>query len=284
MSQSRVADVLASAREKLEAAGIDNPHIDARLLLQHASDLTHSQIIAEPDQELDASAVASFDAALARRLAREPVSKIVGSREFWSLEFIVSHDVLDPRPDSETLIEAVLDEIDDRGATLRILDLGTGGGCLLITLLNELEQAQGVGLDASASALAIARQNAERLAVADRITFMEGDWAAAVGGERFDIVVSNPPYIPTEDIEDLQPEVRLFDPVIALDGGADGLDSYRRIIDLLPDLLAPEGLVVFEVGDNQSEDVFRILEKAGAVNIGAKSDLAGVKRCVFGHF
>ena len=284
MSQPRVADILVSARKKLEAAGIDNPHTDARLMLQHASGLSHSQIIADPDQELDASVVASFDAALVRRLAREPVSKIVGSREFWSLEFIVSPQVLDPRPDSETLIQTVLDETDDRGASLRILDLGTGSGCLLIALLDEFQQAKGVGLDASAAALAVAQQNAERLGVADRVSFIEGDWSAAASEDRFDIVVSNPPYIATGDLEGLQPEVRLFDPVMALDGGSDGLDAYRQIISLVPEILASQGLLVLEVGQGQSIDVSRLFADSGANSIGVSKDLAGVNRCVFGHF
>ncbi len=189
-----------------------------------------------------------------RRLAHEPVGRILGEREFWGLTFRLSPGTLEPRPDTETLVEAALAALRDRGAPLRILDLGTGSGCILVALLSELPEAQGVGSDRSHDALLTARGNAERNGVGGRAHFLAGDWAAALA-TRFDLIVSNPPYIPSSEIAGLAPEVSRHDPLAALDGGPDGLDAYRAIIGELPRLLAPRAVAAIEIGHHQAAAV-----------------------------
>jgi release factor glutamine methyltransferase len=213
---------------------------------------------------------------------REPVSRILGRREFWSLDFHLSPATLDPRPDSETLIDEALAGIPDRKAPLSVLDLGTGTGCLLLALLSELPNAAGTGIDRSEEAVATATANARRLGFGQRARFAAGDWGAGLS-ERFDLVVSNPPYIPEAEIETLAPEVVRFDPLAALAGGPDGLDAYRTIVAQLSNLLKSNGKVIFEVGAGQAADVAALLVTAGFSGIGTRRDLAGVERAVFGH-
>ncbi|MSP87837.1 MAG: peptide chain release factor N(5)-glutamine methyltransferase [Alphaproteobacteria bacterium] len=271
--------MLVEAARRLTAAGIAGARLDARLLLAHALGVAPDEIMARRGDRPTEAVAVDFERLLVRRLAREPVSRIRGRREFWSLEFEIGPDTLDPRPDSETLIEAALACLADRGAPWRILDLGTGSGCLLLAMLSELPAATGVGIDRASGALAIAAANAHRLGLDRRCRFLCGDWAAGLAG-RFDLIVANPPYIPSADIAALEPEVRDHDPVLALAGGVDGLDAYRAIAAELPRLLAVEGRAVLELGNGQAEPVAKIMVEAGLVLSAVRPDLAGVARAL----
>lgn len=279
----RIADLLSEGMKALRAAGIEAPAREARLLLTQAAQVPPAVMIGFPERPVDADGAAAFRALLARRVEREPISHLIGEREFWSLPFLVNRDVLDPRPDSEVLIEAVLEELPDRKAPRRVLDLGTGSGCLLISLLRELPAAQGWGVDLSPAALDVARRNAARLGVADRITLREGRWISALvpaDGTAFDLIVSNPPYIVTADIDHLAPEVARHEPRLALDGGADGLDAYRALAPLVMRHLRPGGLAALEIGLGQAEDVTALFSRAGLAAAGRRRDLAGHERCL----
>jgi len=275
----------------LKAAGIDNAQLDARLLMRHVSGLAPEQILADPDRALSDEEEQRFFGLVDRRAAREPLSHILGRREFWSLDFEVSSAVLDPRPDSETLIEAVLARVRASGPRdgegLSILDLGMGSGCLLLTLLHELPGATGVGVDISPEALAIAKSNAERLGLASRARFVESDWTAELS-EKFDVIISNPPYIRHADIADLAAEVRDHEPALALDGGMDGLDAYRRIVPALGRLFDGDSgrlrFAAFEVGEGQAGDVSNLLLENGFSDVKKHRDLAGIERCITGLY
>lgn len=267
------------AEERLAAAGVDTPGLDARLLLEHALGLDRSALLACADDPVAEDAAARALALVDRRAGREPVSRIIGERGFWTLDFTLAPDTLDPRPDTETVVEAVLNSLPDRNAPLRILDLGTGSGCILLALLAELPAATGLGIDISAGAVAAATANAARNGLSARARFQTGCWAEGLA-ERFDRVVSNPPYIPTATIAGLEPEVRLHDPLRALDGGADGLDPYRILAGQVPGLLVPGGLAAFEVGAGQDGDVAALMTAAGLDLAGIHRDLGGVARCV----
>ncbi len=277
-----VAAALRDAAGRLKAAGCDTPRLDAVLLLAQALGITPDRVRLSPDMKLDADAAARFAAMLMRRAAREPVSHILGRREFWGLDFKVSPAVLDPRPDSETLVQAALDAVPDRKAALRLVDFGTGSGCLLLALLHELPKATGLGVDASGAALDVARDNAARLGLAERANFMLGDWGAGLAGP-FDILISNPPYIETAAIAGLADDVRKHEPLSALDGGADGLDCYRRLIPDMARLAAGNAILALEVGQGQADAVAGLLASLGGVNpagIARIHDLGGVARVV----
>ena len=263
---------------RLKEAGIDNASLDARLLTQAACDIGEIEMIREPGTRLSDAEVNLLHVFETRRMAGEPVSRILGRREFWGLAFRVGSATLDPRADSETLIETALPLMSDIEAPT-ILDLGTGTGCLLIVLLHELPNATGVAVDVSTEALEVARRNAEELRVASRATFRHGCWAEGLS-ERFDLVVSNPPYIPAADIDGLDVEVRDHDPRLALDGGVDGLDAYRDIAVALPHLLKPLGHAVIELGAGQDDDVSAILRAQQLVVTNIVSDLARVPRAL----
>lgn len=275
------------AASRLAEAGVDAARLDAELLMAHALGLTREEVFLAPDRQLSAREMESFEALVSRRTAREPVARILGTREFWSLEFALSAATLVPRPDSETLVAAVLQEIGkvaDGSDPLRILDLGTGSGCLLLALLSEMPGASGVGIDCDAEAVAVARENARRLGFADRAEFREGDWFGALDAAarlpRFDIIVANPPYIESAEIAGLAPEVTAFDPHAALDGGPDGLRAYRRIAARAGEYLTPDGLVFLELGAGQEKAVSKILEDQGLGVEGHYKDLAGVPRVI----
>ena len=271
---------LAAMTRAFAAAGLPGASLDARLLLCAAARCEAAALIADPQATLDAGAAVRAQAFAARRLAREPVSRILGRRGFWTISLALSPDVLDPRPDSETLIEAALEHVAARrDEALRVLDLGTGSGALLCALLDALPHAQGVGLDLSPQACAVARGNLERLGLAPRAAIVEGAWSAAPAGP-FDLVVANPPYIESAAIAALEPEVRAHDPRLALDGGVDGLDAYRAIAPLLPRRLAHGGLAALEVGAGQAQDVAALLEGAGLASRAPRRDLGGVERAV----
>lgn len=271
------------AETRLREAGLDTPELDARLLIEYALGLTRQDIVLNPERSVPGTDQSNVMALIDRRIAREPVGRILGHREFWTIDLALNPDTLEPRPDTETVVEAVLAVIPDRKAPLRLLDLGTGTGCILLALLAELPNATGLGIDLSSRAVEAAAGNALRNGLQDRSDFRTGDWGAGLA-ERFDLVVSNPPYIPSGDIAALEPEVRDHDPLRALDGGPDGLDPYRIIAAQLPSLLVPGGIAALEVGIGQAADVRALLAGAGLGELAVLPDLGGVERCVRGRF
>ncbi|GAB4394228.1 MAG: peptide chain release factor N(5)-glutamine methyltransferase [Kiloniellaceae bacterium] len=277
-----LAEAVARAGERLAAAGIEEPRRDARLLVCRLLGGGPELLLGHPEKELNAEEAARIEAAVARRVAREPVSRILGEREFWSLSFGLNAATLDPRPDSETLVEAVLAEVSDRAAPLRLLDLGTGTGCLLLALLSELPQATGCGIDISAEAVAQAAANAERLGLSGRARFLRRSWEEGldVDGGAWDIIVSNPPYIASGEIPGLAPEVAGYDPPAALDGGADGLGAYRALIPAAAEVLTPGGCLALEIGQGQAAAVEALLRAAGLFPYRRATDLAGIERCL----
>lgn len=268
----------------LTAAGIDNARFEARLQLSHATGLTIEQLISRGPDAAPAAAAATLRELTARRVRREPMAYILGEREFWGLPFKVSPAVLVPRPDSETVIETALALLPDRSRKLRILDLGLGSGCLLLTLLREYPQAIGVGIDASEAALAVAQANAEALGVAPRARLSMGDWREAGWTDRlegpFDLLVSNPPYIESAAVEGLMPEVARHEPRLALDGGADGLAAYRIIAEASPALVVPGGWAIVEVGEGQAPEIASLFAAAGLQPRPSRKDLGGIERVV----
>lgn len=268
-------------RRRLEAAGVETPVFDARLLLEAGAGVSRLDIVTDPRRPLTDEQVAAVDALTRRREAREPVGHIVGHRHFWTLELLVTPAVLIPRPETELLVETALQVIAP-GTSARILDLGIGSGAILLAILVEREAVTGIGVDISDGALAVAQGNAQALGVIDRIELKQGDWDIALEGA-FDLVVSNPPYIPTADIATLAPEVARFEPRLALDGGADGLDAYRAIIQRLPALLKPGGVFALEVGIGQAEAVAALAGHIGVVLEPPRRDLAGIPRIVWGR-
>jgi len=268
-----IRDLLHGAAERLKAAGVDSARLDARILLAHAMGVARDELIAA-SREPSAEEAVLFDFFVARRAAREPVAYIRGKREFWSLDFKVGPGVLVPRPETETLIEVARDLVPDRGAGFSLADLGAGSGALLIAALSEFPLAHGIGFECSPEAFAYAHANLARHGLTGRAEIIAADWRNAVGP--FDLILSNPPYIPTADIQTLDPEVRSHEPLTALDGGADGLDAYRGLAALLPTLLKPGGWALLELGQGQAADVeplFRCLEV-----VRVAPDLAGIPR------
>jgi release factor glutamine methyltransferase len=286
-----MAEALTLRKAFVEAAsvlrhgGIETPELDARLLVCHAASLTHEAYIAGARDELAPATRARLDAAIERRLKHEPVARITGSREFYGRDFLLDPHALDPRPDTETLIEAALAHLERRGLRdrpLRLLDLGTGTGCILVTLLAELPRAQGIGTDKSGAALALAEANARRHGVASRASFLVADWLDAVTG-KFDLVLSNPPYLASSEIAGLAADVAAYDPILALDGGPDGLDAYRRIAARAGEVLAQGGRLLVEIGATQADSVAGILRGAGLkvdAEQGIRPDLGGRPRSV----
>jgi release factor glutamine methyltransferase len=278
---------VATARRALAQSfrrhGLATPELDARLLAGHALGLDHAALAADALRPLSADESDAIAALAARRLAREPVARIVGVKEFWSLSLQLNAATLVPRPETETVVEVALEAIDrsrGRGKELRIADLGTGSGALLLALLSELPMGRGVGTDLSAEALGGARSNAIALGLEARASFVACDYGAAIAGQ-FDLVVSNPPYVARADIAALAPEVRVFDPRLALDGGADGLDGYRAIAKSARHLLTPDGVLVLELGIGQLDAVEAILAAAGLVAVGEpRHDLLGIARAL----
>lgn len=263
---------------RLKEAGLPTPALDARILVQAATGASDMEMIREPGTLMTSAEEERLAGWERRRLRHEPVSRILGSREFWGLPFTVTAETLDPRADSETLVETALDLL--KGIERpRLLDLGTGTGCLLLALLHERQDASGVGVDLSEGALAVAASNASALGLSARAEFLESEWTENVEG-RFDLAVSNPPYIAHGDIAGLAEEVRLHDPVLALDGGEDGLDAYRALARLLPDHLTQGGHAVVELGAGQADAVTAIFEAAGFGVSRVVPDLAGIPRAL----
>ena len=275
-TDTTVESALRSAAQRLSRAEIDTARLDARLLLGHVLGREvwphDSAVLTDPDCH-------AFDTLLERRLAHEPVSRILGRRGFWSLEFQVTPDTLVPRPDSETLIEAAIAAFANRAPPTRILDLGTGTGCLLLSALSAFPEARGLGLDSSAAAVAVARENASLNHLTDRAEFAFGNWSDDVC-EPSELILSNPPYIATRELADLAPEVRDHDPHPALDGGLDGLDAYRSLSLVIPRFLTPGGIAVLELGAGQEAAVAELMAKADLTVLGTRPDLAGIPRAL----
>jgi release factor glutamine methyltransferase len=274
-----VAAALRQATARLNEAGVESPRLDARVLIAHVLRFAPPELVLRARHVITPHDGRSIDRLIARRARREPVSRILREREFWSLPFRVTPATLDPRPDSETVISAVLDAIGDRrNGPLRLLDLGTGTGCLLLALLSELERASGLGIDSSAAALRVARANARALGLKSRARFRRGCWAEGIRG-RFDVILSNPPYISSSELDGLPAEVR-FDPIAALDGGPDGLDAYRAILKDLGGLLAPDGVAALEFGAEQAGAVAAIAAGYGLQKAKIVRDLANNDRVI----
>jgi release factor glutamine methyltransferase len=268
-----MSDAIAAATKRLATAGVANPRLDTRLLWEQARQIEASALVAH------GRAPAIFEALVARRAAREPLAYITGQKEFWSLNFSVGRGALVPRPETETLVEQMLRQVPDRAAPLAILDLGTGSGCLLVAALKEFPAAHGIGIDMSAEALGWAARNIAGHKIESRASLIEGGWVeeAAPG---FDVILSNPPYIPSGEIESLEPEVGRYEPRTALDGGPDGLDAYRAIVPRIGRILRPSGHAFLEIGLGQDAAVSAFCKAAHLEVVRIVADLAGIPRCV----
>lgn len=268
------------AAHRLADAGVLEARAEARRLLRLAAGISAEEQLMAAGELLEAAVQMQFEAFVSRRAQHEPFAYIAGEREFWSLPFRVTPATLIPRPDTETVVEAALAHIRmRRNHQPRILDLGTGSGCILLAILSELPGAYGIGVDASADALTIAEHNARALGLGDRATFHLGNWAEGFAGP-FDLIVSNPPYIADGDIDSLDADVARYEPRSALAGGGDGLDAYRAITAAAPALLAPGAGLALEAGFGQADAVAGLLRRAGLDIVGIHADLAGVPRCV----
>ena len=281
------ADAVRDLARRFRGAGLPTPELDARLLVLEAAVLTQEDYVLSPRRPLTSETAQRIETFARRRLFREPVSRIVGRREFWGRSFALNGATLDPRPETETLVEAVLGIIDAEGRRnlpLRLLDLGTGTGCILLSLLAELPAAWGLGMDIALDALTVARRNAETHGLADRAAFCCGDWMEPIFSGAFDFILANPPYIKSEDIAGLEPEVRDHDPMRALDGGADGYDAYRHIAREALTVAAPGAHLAFEAGAGQMRHICDLLVAAGwsrdTASCRVYADLSGQDRVV----
>ncbi len=275
-----IAQLRRQMAARLAAGGVETPELDARLLLAHALGCQPGELLARNETSAPSTLRSASETLIARRLAGEPVARILGHKEFWSLTFQLSPDTLVPRPDTETLVEAALSLVPDRAAPLRILDLGTGTGAILAALLTERPAATGIAVDFSESAARTARLNFEANGLSGRVAVLVADWGTAVAGG-FDLVVSNPPYIAEGEMAGLAVDVRLHDPRRALVAGTDGLAAYRAIAADLPRLLKPGGFAVLELGAGQEPAVAALVQEAGLNVLGpARADLAGIPRAL----
>ena len=272
-------DLAARIAARLGHAGIENARSEAWLFLAAATGRARAALMAGAPEALGAEQQARLDELVRRRLAREPLAYVLGEKEFWSLRFEVGPAVLIPRPETETVVEAVLARLPDRARPLRLLDLGVGSGCLLLALLSELPRATGIGVDDSAAVLAIARRNAERLGLAARADFRPGHWGEGLW-EFFDVIVGNPPYVAESEWDHLSPEIRDFEPTAALVAGPDGLAAYRVLAPHCARLLARGGVCALEIGFGQADAVISILKRQGLHIAGRYRDLAGIERCL----
>jgi release factor glutamine methyltransferase len=280
MSQN-LLQAWTGAKDRLKAAGIDSPVIDARMLVEAAMGCRRIDLVTDPYRAVTEEQAATLDAYVDRRARREPVSRILGAKGFWKIMLRVTPDVLTPRPDTETILDVVLASFDEH-RRFRVLDLGVGSGAILLAILAERPLATGLGIDVSEEAIAVARDNAGHIGVDNRAAFLRSDWTAGLEGEEFDVVVSNPPYIPSHVIDTLEPEVKDHEPRLALDGGADGLDHYRLLAPEVLRVLKPEGLFALEIGHDQAEAVEALMREAGAEGVRTVKDLGTRDRVVTG--
>jgi len=275
--------LMAEGVAALNEAGIENARMDVRILLARAAGVDGGRISAWPEDEVAANEEALFRDMIARRSGHEPVGRILGERDFWRHTFKLAPETLEPRPDSETLVEWAIDFLEDNDAP-RIVDFGTGTGCLLLSTIGDLPGSSGIGLDISEGAVACARENARALDLDGQVEFRVSDWDSALDdrerADGFDLVMSNPPYITRDEMETLSPEVQKFDPRIALTDEGDGLAAYRVLSQVAFDLAKPGGFVIFEIGRGQEKDVGQLLVEAGFVGVEYREDLGGIVRCV----
>lgn len=267
-------------KERLKAGGIEEFELETRILFEDLAGITPSIRLSMPDIPVPEEILANIDQAIARRLCGEPIGRILGYRDFWKSRFYLSSDTLEPRPDTETLIEEVLRVYKGQeNAPLKLIDLGTGTGCILLSLLQEFPNATGLGIDISTGAVEQSQNNAQRLGLENRAEFRQGSWLDGIEkGRKFDMILSNPPYIPSNDIPNLSKEVQNYDPLRALDGGKEGLDPYTNLLPILKNYLEPDAHVFFEFGINQEGDIVRLVEEACANLIRVTRDLGGVPR------
>ena len=278
-------DTLATLRKKIEArlrkTGIEEASLDARLLISHIIPVTEIDFAINADQTVSNEQQNLIDVLVQKREKRIPMSQIFGEKEFWSLSFKVTKDTLTPRPDSETLIEVALNEFEDKNATLSILDLGTGSGCLLLTLLSELKNATGLGIDVSASAIKVANENATNLSLNNQASFLKSNWFEKLSKtKKFDLIIANPPYIGLNEKPELTPEVCEHEPYSALFAGEEGLDDYRIIAADISSYMSEKSIIILEIGYRQSSAVKDIFEQKGFKNINVFQDLGGRDRCL----
>ncbi len=270
---------LQQITQDLKQGGIENPRSQARLIIANVLGCSLEHLVLYPDKLIDLSQQYRVHELVKRCLNHEPLSRIFGYREFWSLPFFLNEETLDPRPDSEILIEAVLQYYPDKNASLNILDLGTGTGCLLLSLLSEYKNAKGMGTDIQPKAVEAAQKNASGLELESRATFINTSWAEGASGF-FDIIISNPPYITDPEYKKLDPNVRNYDPRISLVGGEDGLQCYQELSKIVPSLLNPQGILVLEIGKGQKQEVQDIFKKESLELISTHQDLAGIDRAL----
>ncbi|MGV9007575.1 MAG: peptide chain release factor N(5)-glutamine methyltransferase [Brevundimonas sp.] len=268
-----------TAQARLKAGCIDSPAIDARLLLEVAAGVSRTDILTDPHRLLTPDQAAAYESMIDRRLKREPVSRILGRKGFWKIMLNVTPDVLSPRPDTEAILDVVLLAFPPQAA-FQMIDLGTGSGAILLATLAERPAARGVGTDISSEAIAVAKENAANLDLDGRAVFLRTEWATGFGPDAFDVVVSNPPYIPSGDIAGLDPEVREHDPHLALDGGPDGLQAYRDLAPEIRRILRPDGLFAVEIGWDQGPQVRALFEAAGFEGVKVVKDLSDRDRVV----
>ena len=271
-----ITQALHDATKLLSKNLIESARLDARLILQFCCNLTFEQIIANSDQLIDCT---NFEQLILKRANRMPVDQIIGYREFYGINFEISQHTLSPRPDSETLIEAALNYYSDQNAKLSILDLGTGSGCLILTLLSQFPNANGLAVDICPDAIAIAKKNATKLNLDSRIRFSCSSWADNIN-EKFDLIIANPPYISLTEFEQLEPEVKIYEPRLALTDNDDGLSCYHAICGYLPNIMTDNSVALFEIGHSQAEDVSHIIQQAGLKVINSFADLANITRCL----
>ncbi len=277
MRETAVAEALACVRSMLRRAGVDDPRLDARVLVAHVLGCDKARLRGFPEQRLTDVQRDNLRSLATKRAGRMPMAQVLGTWEFWSLDLRVTPDTLTPRPDSEAIVACCLDLAAAHGAPSRIVDLGTGSGCLIVSLLLAWPRCRGLGVDCSEAALAVARDNARSHGLEGRARFERGDWLAGVDGS-FDLVVANPPYVPSGDIAGLDPEVARHEPRLALDGGRDGLDCYRAILPGVASRLAPGGFVVLEHGEGQGPGLECLASSSGLEAVSVATDLSGRRR------
>ena len=268
--------------QRLAAAGIPSPRLESRMILCHVLNISEQELILY-DDDISTRQADEIWRIVAQRCAHKPLCKILGHKEFYKYDFCVSEDVLSPRPDTEILVEKAI-ELAQKHQLKNMIDFGLGSGCILLSVLAENQSLRGTGVDISDKALVVAQKNAERLNVANRCRFVRASWMqkdiTETLSEKYDLFVSNPPYIPSEDIKNLDVEVKDHDPLLALDGGQDGLRDYRRLSEIATELLNPKGFILLEVGINQSQQVSAIFEQRGFICLEILSDLGGIERCI----
>ena len=280
ISGQPLKELLTYGAQQIEQAGIENPARESRMLMAYALGESSDHIFLKRNS-MEIVPATTFLACVARRVAHEPMAYITGAQGFWTLDLAVSPATLIPRPDSEAVISSLSGALADKKGAYSFLDLGTGTGCLLLAALDEYPYAWGLGIDINPDAALLAARNARSCDLSHRASFFAGSWDHALKGDvRFDVVISNPPYIPTADLQTLMPDVRLYEPVAALDGGADGMDAYRFLCSRLPFLLSPQGVAIFEIGIHQRPDLQAVAENAGLEVVQVCADLAGIERAV----